>query len=111
VPEPKAAPVERHVKEAWEQVPPAPQFGTRFEQMILAEIVLARNNPGAMIEKLQLRKRFYKGLDYENAETGTSRTTAEGVDALNEALDFCLSVRLLGSIALICRALILDLLL
>jgi len=83
--------VQRHVKEDWEQPPPAPQFGTRFEQMLLAELVLARTNPGAMVEKLQLRKRYYRGLEYDNAETGTRLTTVEGTSAVDEALDYCLA--------------------
>lgn len=44
---PKAAsPVEKRTKEAWEKAPSQAQFNTRFEQTLLAEIVLARQNPG-----------------------------------------------------------------
>jgi len=44
-----------------------------------------------IVEKLQVRKRWYKGRDYSNEETGTSRTTAEGTDGVEEALDYCLA--------------------
>lgn len=80
----------------WEKPPQQAQCGTKFENMVLAEILSARMNPSSLIDALNQRKQFYNGTEYHNPHSNVVMGTQEGVRAVDDAINFLRSQSPLG---------------
>jgi len=79
------------------KIPLSPQYHTKYENFLLAEIVSARMSPHDLIEPLETRRRWYQGTDYKNEVEGVHLQTKEGVTAVDEAIAFLKSRISLGA--------------
>eukprot|EP01126_Amoeba_proteus_P027582 TRINITY_DN2737_c0_g1_i7.p1 TRINITY_DN2737_c0_g1~~TRINITY_DN2737_c0_g1_i7.p1 ORF type:complete len:737 (+),score=142.82 TRINITY_DN2737_c0_g1_i7:59-2212(+) len=76
------------VRQDWQKPPTQAQYGTKYENLLLAEILSARMNPQSAIDELKRRKQFYKGNEFRNNLTNQVMGTQEGVVAVDDAIDF-----------------------
>ena len=77
----------------------SPGAASTREKAILAEINLARSNPSRYVHHLEDFRRYYHGNELRLPD-GQSLTTHEGVKALDDAINFLLSLRPLSPLEL-----------